>query len=74
MALSAKQLAGEAAYQLYNVADHVSRGAQDAQRAIESGDFARARECLQNVARSAELFEMRFRDAVDYAARAEVGF
>lgn len=62
--------AGNAAYELYNVADHVTRCTQDAQRAIEHDDLAYARKALENCRRSAELFEMRWRDAVRALAEA----
>lgn len=57
--------AKNAVYELYNVAEHVDRGSQGAQRRLDEGDLAGALRCLEEVTRSAELFDMRWRDALE---------
>lgn len=57
--------AKNAVYELYNVAEHVDSGSQGARRRLDEGDVPGALECLEQVARSAQLFDMRWRDALE---------
>ncbi len=50
-------------FDLYNVADHVSQCAQNAQVALKAGELDRALECLTHADRSAKFVEMHLQDA-----------
>jgi len=56
--------AREAVYQLYNVADHVAKCAMNAQAQLEGEGSEEAADRLKDAARSADFFDMRWRDAL----------
>jgi hypothetical protein len=59
------ELAKEYVAELYNAAEHVARGgAEEARVSLENGRPGAALEELENVRRSAEFLDMRYRDAV----------
>lgn len=71
MAMSANELASTYCYELFNVADHVARCADDAQRRAQEGNAAEALRCLEACRQSADLFEMRYRDAFEAIKKLE---
>lgn len=58
--------ARDALHELHNVAEHVARNATNARAELDRGlpDIAAASEFLRYARRSADDFEMRYRDAV----------
>ena len=64
MARTDLERAKDAVYQLFNVADHVAKCALNAQAQLEGEGAEEGAARLKDAERSAEFFEMRWRDAL----------
>lgn len=67
---TAKERARELAYELLCTSEVVKARAEDAVRAIDRNDFARAAEILASCVNSADLITLRHDDAVTAVAKA----
>jgi len=72
MARTDKDRALDALYDLFNVADHIAKCAKTAEHAVRSVRWPeQATASLNDCARSAELFDMRWRDALEALKKLE---